>query len=104
MPWPDFITYQFKLVNKLKADESHYYGPFNALFQHLFPPSEYYQAAPQFKWGAEWQKVPVLGFGLGLGSKRVVLHQQTGTWLSGAVQNWMAPQTLQKPPAGYLTG
>ncbi|KAI6094703.1 hypothetical protein EDD17DRAFT_1475305 [Pisolithus thermaeus] len=71
MPWPEFITYQFELVNKLKANESHYYGPFNALFQHLFPPSRYYQVIPQLQWGAEhvnstiffvirWQKVPVL--------------------------------------------
>lgn len=46
MPWPDFITL---FVNKFTTEESDYYGPFNALLNHLFPASEYYQIAPQFK-------------------------------------------------------
>jgi hypothetical protein len=49
MPWPEFITFQFELVNKFTTNESEYYGPFNALLNHLFPASEYYQVAPQFK-------------------------------------------------------
>jgi len=49
MPWPDFIAFQFELVNKFTTDESEYYGPFNALLNELFPASEYYQVAPQFK-------------------------------------------------------
>jgi hypothetical protein len=49
MPWPNFITFQFELVNKFTTDESEYYGPFNALLNELFPASEYYQVAPQFK-------------------------------------------------------
>lgn len=49
MPWPEFITSQFELVNKFTTEESDYYGPFNALLNQLFPASEYYQIAPQFK-------------------------------------------------------
>lgn len=49
MPWPEFITLQFELVNKFTTEESDYYGPFNALLNQLFPASEYYQIAPQFK-------------------------------------------------------
>ncbi|KAF8491306.1 hypothetical protein JB92DRAFT_2753249 [Gautieria morchelliformis] len=49
MPWPGFITFQFELVNKFTANESEYYGPFNALLNELFPASEDYQVAPHFK-------------------------------------------------------
>lgn len=49
MPWPEFITLQFELVNKFTTEESDYYGPFNSLLNQLFPASEYYQIAPQFK-------------------------------------------------------
>jgi hypothetical protein len=49
MPWPDYITHQFELVNKFTTDESDYYGPFNGLLNDLFPVSEYYQVVPQFK-------------------------------------------------------
>ena len=49
MPWPEFITLQFELVNKFTTEERDYYGPFNALLNQLFPASEYYQIAPQFK-------------------------------------------------------
>ena len=49
MPWPEFITIQFQLTNEVTTDKSEYYGPFNALLNDLFPVSEYYQVAPQFK-------------------------------------------------------
>ena len=49
MPWPEFITVQFELANKFSTDESEYHGPFNALLNDLFPASEYYRIAPQFK-------------------------------------------------------
>jgi hypothetical protein len=49
MPWPDFVTTQFSLVNRFTTDESEYYGPFNTLLTTLFPPSENFQVAPQFK-------------------------------------------------------
>src|SRR6266576_3150027 len=48
MPWPDFVTTQFSLVNRT-TDESEYYGPFNTLLTALFPPTENFQVAPQFK-------------------------------------------------------
>ena len=49
MPWPDFVTTQFSLVNRFTTDDSEYYGPFNTLLTALFPPSEDFQVAPQFK-------------------------------------------------------
>ena len=49
MPWPEFITTQFQLIDEVTTDKSEYYGPFNALLSDLFPASEYYQVAPQFK-------------------------------------------------------
>ena len=49
MPWPEYITFQFELVNKSTTDEGEYCGPFNALLNDLFPASEYYQVAPLFK-------------------------------------------------------
>ena len=49
MPGPEFITTQFQLINEITTDESEYYGLFNALLINLFPASEYYQVAPQFK-------------------------------------------------------
>jgi hypothetical protein len=63
MPWPQFITLQFEVVND-------YYGPFNTLLSELFPASEYYQVAPQLKriagstnysviYIVTWHKVPV---------------------------------------------
>ncbi|KAF8265925.1 hypothetical protein EI94DRAFT_255052 [Lactarius quietus] len=48
MPWPEFITLQFELVNEFATNDSEYYGPFNALLNELFPASEYYQIAPLF--------------------------------------------------------
>jgi hypothetical protein len=47
MPWPEFITTQFNLVNRFTTDESEYYGPFNTLLITLFPPTENFQVAPQ---------------------------------------------------------
>jgi hypothetical protein len=49
MPWPDFVTTQFNLVNRFSTDESEYYGPFNTLLTALFPATENFQVAPQFK-------------------------------------------------------
>ena len=51
MPWPESIALQFRLVDKSTTNESDYYGPFNSLLTHLFPVSEFYQVAPQFKCG-----------------------------------------------------
>jgi len=49
MPWPEHIALQFELVNQFTTEENDYYGPFNSLLTDLFPTSEYYQVAPQFK-------------------------------------------------------
>jgi hypothetical protein len=49
MPWPDFVTTQFNLVNRFTTDESEYYGPFNTFLTALFPPTENFQVVPQFK-------------------------------------------------------
>ena len=49
MPWPEFIAFQFELINQFTTDESEYYRLFNALLNKLFPAPEYYQVAPQFK-------------------------------------------------------
>ena len=46
MPWPEFITIQFQLINEVNTDKSEYHGLF---LNDLFPASEYYQVAPQFK-------------------------------------------------------
>jgi len=51
MPWPESIDLQFRLVDESTTNESDYYGPFNSLLTHLFPVSEFYQVAPQFKCG-----------------------------------------------------
>ncbi|KAN0121355.1 hypothetical protein V8E52_003251 [Russula decolorans] len=48
MPWPDYVTTQFNLVNPCTTDESEYYGSFNTLLTSLFPPTENFQVAPQF--------------------------------------------------------
>ena len=49
MPWPEFITFQFQLINEFTTHENEYYGPFNALLNDLFPASEYYQVVPHFE-------------------------------------------------------
>ena len=49
MPWPDFVTTQFNLIDRLTTDENEYYGPFNTFLTALFPPTEGFQVAPQFK-------------------------------------------------------
>ncbi|KAN0121354.1 hypothetical protein V8E52_003250 [Russula decolorans] len=49
MPWPDFVTTQFNLINRLTNDENEYYGPFNTLLTALFPPTENFEVSPQFK-------------------------------------------------------
>jgi hypothetical protein len=49
MSWPLFISSQFKLVPEFTTDESIYFGPFNALLNSVFPPSEFYQIATQSK-------------------------------------------------------
>ena len=41
MPWPEYVTLQFELVNKFTTEQNVYYGPFNALLNNLFPASEY---------------------------------------------------------------
>ena len=49
MPWPEFVTTQFDIVNRSTTDESEYYGPFNTLLIALFPPTENFEVVPQFK-------------------------------------------------------
>ncbi|KAF8327617.1 uncharacterized protein EI90DRAFT_3223863 [Cantharellus anzutake] len=49
MTWPSYVTLQFELVNKFTTEESNYYGPFITLLTELFPASEDYQVALQFK-------------------------------------------------------
>jgi hypothetical protein len=49
MPWPEYVTLQFELVNKLTTDINEYFGPFNTLLNNLFPASEYYSITPQYK-------------------------------------------------------
>jgi hypothetical protein len=49
MPWPEFITTQFNLVNRFTTDESEFCGPFNTLLTALFPPTENFLVVPQFK-------------------------------------------------------
>jgi hypothetical protein len=49
MPWPDFVTTQFDVVNRSTTNESEYYGPFNTLLITLFPPTENFEVAFQFK-------------------------------------------------------
>lgn len=49
MPWDPKILEQFELVNRFTTDETEFYGPFNTLLTHLFPFSESFQIAPQFK-------------------------------------------------------
>jgi len=49
MTWPDFVTTQFNIVDRFTTDESQYYGPFNTLLIALFPPTENFEVAPQFK-------------------------------------------------------
>jgi hypothetical protein len=48
MPWPDFVTAQFNLINRFTTDDSEYYGSFNTLLTTLFPPTENFYVAPQF--------------------------------------------------------
>lgn len=49
MTWSDTIQEQFDLINRSTTDESEYYGPYNTLLTDVFPHSEHYQIAPQFK-------------------------------------------------------
>jgi hypothetical protein len=49
MPWPDFVTTLFNLVDRFTADESEYYGCFNSLLITLFFPAEGFQVVPQFR-------------------------------------------------------
>ena len=49
MSWSEGITEQFALVDRFTTEESEWYGPFNTLLVELFPSSEHYQVAPQYK-------------------------------------------------------
>jgi hypothetical protein len=49
MPWGATILEQFQLVNRYTTDESEYYGPYITLLTDLFPHTDHYQVAPQFK-------------------------------------------------------
>src|SRR5882762_7608301 len=49
MPWGPTILEQFQLVNRYTTDESEYYGPYITLLADLFPHTDHYQVAPQFK-------------------------------------------------------
>ncbi|KIL57874.1 hypothetical protein M378DRAFT_87324 [Amanita muscaria Koide BX008] len=48
MSWPEPITLQFELIDKLTTDEGAYYGPFISLLHTLFPGSKHYQVSPMF--------------------------------------------------------
>ena len=45
MPWDDTILRQFRLINRITADESKYYGPYITLLTDLFPHTEHYQVS-----------------------------------------------------------
>lgn len=43
MPWDATILEQFRLISRVSADESQYYGPYITLLTNLFPHTEHYQ-------------------------------------------------------------
>ena len=49
MTWPQYILNCFATVPDASAQESDYYGPYDALLNYLFPPSEGYMVSPQHK-------------------------------------------------------
>jgi hypothetical protein len=49
MPWPEYVTLQFELINRFTTEECNYYGPLNALLNNLFPASDRYSITPQYK-------------------------------------------------------
>jgi hypothetical protein len=49
IPLPDTIREQFELVDLFTPDETEYYGPYNTLLSHLFPPAKHFQIVPQCK-------------------------------------------------------
>lgn len=51
MTWPNHVLKQFEIVNRFTTvtDATEFYGPFNTLLFHLFPPTEDYQIAPKLK-------------------------------------------------------
>jgi hypothetical protein len=49
MPWEATILEQFQLVDRYTTDESEYYGPYITFLTDLFPHTDHYQVAPQFK-------------------------------------------------------
>jgi hypothetical protein len=49
MSWPPKLITLFELVNPATTDETEYYGPYNSLLHFLFPFSDDYEVAPQFK-------------------------------------------------------
>ena len=49
MVWKEYIVKQFDLANPSSTLENEFYGPYNTLLHDLFPPTEHYQVAPQFR-------------------------------------------------------
>lgn len=49
MPWPQYILNCFSSVPDVPTQESDYYGPYDALLNYLFPPSEGFMINPQHK-------------------------------------------------------
>jgi len=72
MPWPSYIKRSFDLVNQTTTNEWEYYGPYNSLLNHLFPPSDDFEVCPYYKGPAlpgsidfttiyvvRWNKTPI---------------------------------------------
>jgi hypothetical protein len=52
MLWPAYVLEAFAVIPggvDAATDESLFYGPYNMLLTHLFPPAEGYMVSPQFK-------------------------------------------------------
>ncbi|KAG0130110.1 hypothetical protein HOY82DRAFT_487257 [Tuber indicum] len=55
---PEAIGKAFNLARQnVKADESQFYGPYNALLNHLFPSDEEYIIVPQYKHSTQLKSV-----------------------------------------------
>jgi hypothetical protein len=49
MVWKDYIVKQFSFINRSTTRESDFFGAYPTLLFDVFPPSEFYLVAPQFR-------------------------------------------------------
>ena len=60
MPWPNWIVKQFATIPggmKNATEESLFYGPYNTILHHLFPPNEDFMVVPQCQRPAVGQSI-----------------------------------------------